>query len=196
MIRLPLLALSCLSIGGSPVRAQVRDTSEPVSLPFSRSYALTSSATGHEYRLLVLTPSGYTNNPGDSTRYPVLYLADGNISLPLAWYLHRSGAGHLQPVILVGYGYPQGQLGFRRAEESTPTAMADFDTTFMAPRVLTTGGAPGFLRILREDAIPFSERTYRVTDERAFIGVPISGLFAAYALFEDPALFAVPLPGG
>jgi predicted alpha/beta superfamily hydrolase len=52
-----------------------------------------------------------------------------------------------------------------------------------------TGGAAAFLRVLREELIPDTERRYRATSDRTYIGYSLGGLFGGYALFHAPELF-------
>lgn len=52
-----------------------------------------------------------------------------------------------------------------------------------------SGGAPEFLRFLREEAIPFVDANYRTTGDRSLWGHSLGGLFALYTLFESPELF-------
>jgi predicted alpha/beta superfamily hydrolase len=55
---------------------------------------------------------------------------------------------------------------------------------------LRSGGAPAFLRALREEIIPFVDLRLRTTGDRGLWGHSFGGLFALYALFEQPDLFA------
>jgi predicted alpha/beta superfamily hydrolase len=52
------------------------------------------------------------------------------------------------------------------------------------------GGAPLFLRVLKEELIPLIDRRYRTTTDRGIHGHSIGGLFVAYALVTEPDLFA------
>lgn len=52
------------------------------------------------------------------------------------------------------------------------------------------GGAPQFLRVLKEEIIPLIDRKFRTTQDRAIHGASMGGLFAAYVLFTDPDLFS------
>ena len=53
-----------------------------------------------------------------------------------------------------------------------------------------SGGAPVFLRFLREEVIPFVENNYRASaSDRGIFGHSYGGLFVAYTLFNDPELF-------
>jgi hypothetical protein len=51
------------------------------------------------------------------------------------------------------------------------------------------GGAPKFLRVLKEEIIPLIDRSYRTSGDRGIEGGSLAGFFVAYAMFEEPDLF-------
>ncbi len=53
-----------------------------------------------------------------------------------------------------------------------------------------TGGAPLFLRTLKEELIPYIESKYRVTSDRGLAGYSSGGLFAAYVWLNDGDTFS------
>lgn len=62
-----------------------------------------------------------------------------------------------------------------------------------------TGGAPLFLRTLKEELIPYIESRYRVTSDRGLAGYSSGGLFAAYVWLNDGDTFSrylIGSPGG
>jgi predicted alpha/beta superfamily hydrolase len=62
--------------------------------------------------------------------------------------------------------------------------------SFGMPREkVRSGGAPAFLRVLREEILPFVEETYRTSEDRGIAGHSFGGLFAAWMLLEAPDLF-------
>jgi hypothetical protein len=46
-----------------------------------------------------------------------------------------------------------------------------------------------FLQFIRNDLVPYIERTYNVSQDRAWFGYSFGGLFGTYALFNDDGLF-------
>ena len=55
-----------------------------VSLPYSHEYLLRSRINGRTYRIQVALPPRYRDPATtDTTRYPVMYLLDGDMELPL-----------------------------------------------------------------------------------------------------------------
>ena len=88
----------------------------PAQLPQAEETTITSAHTGRSYRIQTSTigaapPEGY----------PVLYLLDGDNYFPYALPLARPllnppGDGKKQALLLVGIGYPGGQLLDRNAQ--------------------------------------------------------------------------------
>jgi uncharacterized protein len=169
----------------------------PVALAGTRQHDLTSAVNGRSYRLYVALPDGY--DPEGGTRYPVLYLLDGYFAFPAAVSALGSMAiqREVEDVIVVGIG--DGEHAFdswfvSRWLDYTPSLDAAADAAgaaaFGIPSArVRSGGAPVFLRILREEVLPFVEATYRTSDDRGIAGHSFGGLFAAWVLLEAPGLF-------
>lgn len=94
-------------------------------------------------------------------------------------------------IIIVGIGY-----AVDRYAETMPFRNGDYTPTrrrlpdSCAGRgLLPQGGGPAFLRVLKEEIIPFVDANYRTLPDRGIIGHSLGGLFAFYALFEAPGLF-------
>src|SRR5688572_15782442 len=89
-----------------------------------QTYDLTSKANGQRYELFVSVPPTYSQN--DTTKYPVLYVLDGNFMFPVMnSYQYLLGeVGEVRDVIIVGLGYPTtsilGSTTFR-TPDYTPT---------------------------------------------------------------------------
>jgi uncharacterized protein len=157
-------------------------------------YDLSSKATGQEYELFVSLPHGYAAK--DTTRYPVLYVLDGNFMFPVMRSFQRllSELQEVKEVIVVGVGYPTNSI-LASTEYRTPDYTPTRDTTF--ERSLTeelkmnvrTGGADKFLQALKTEIFPFIESRYR-TGERGLAGHSFGGLFGAYVLLQEPGLFS------
>lgn len=187
-------------------------SSGQVTLPNSYEYRLRSRINGREYRIQVALPIQYSDSgTRDTARYPVMYLLDGDLELPLMAGMFRvsnrgiRGDGVVtdrdpEQVIFVGIGYPPGD-GIRapRGPDGVPYRMRDyspppFPTSNPAHKDWQSeqswaGGSPLFLRVLKEELIPLIDRRYRTTADRGIHGHSIGGLFVAYALLTDPDLF-------
>ena len=56
-------------------------------------------------------------------------------------------------------------------------------------------GAPAFLTFIEKEVMPFIEKQYRTTDERAIYGHSMGGMFTTFVLFNRPDLFNMVLIG-
>ncbi len=153
--------------------------------------SLVSSFAEQEYRLFVALPRGYAES---EERYPVLYVLDADILfgtitetarlLPLeSFFLGRQSVPDL---ILVGIAYPGGfdEMAQKRGRDFTPTA------EFGAVPKSEPDGAARFFRFLKEQAIPFVDKTYRTDPgDRALIGASAGGIFILDTLLRHPGTF-------
>jgi predicted alpha/beta superfamily hydrolase len=146
------------------------------------------------YRISIALPFNYL--PSDTTRYPVMYVLDGDPNLPMAALIQRNMSyDHEVPdVIMVGIGYQVDNfLSTRsfRVLDYTPSHVAKIDSEMTASHhmKMVTGGAADFLQILEKEIIPYIETNYKTNKDRSLAGHSLGGLFALYTLFHEPALF-------
>lgn len=167
---------------------------KPYTMSETYTFDLKSTNSQRDYRLIVSLPDGY--KAGDTTRYPVLYLLDGYIFMPIVASTQRFFVmGEEAPkVITVGISYPiseEKELHQRRTYDYTPTV--DKKTTdeiaayFKVP--IESGGAASFLQTIREDIIPFVDKNFKTSRDRALCGHSFGGLFGVYTLLHAPELF-------
>lgn len=151
-----------------------------------------SRFTGHDYHVYVSLPASYRQ--GDR-RYPVLYVPDHEVG-----FLHFRGADFvmrsiLEEFILVGVPVKSEDVPDwirKRAVDFTPTESVAVNKS-LSQRFggeVHTGGAPMFLRTLKEEVIPYIESKYRVTSDRGLAGYSFGGTFAAYVLLNDGETFS------
>ncbi len=176
---------------GITVSANAQTTS-PVSLPGTEVRTLKSSVlNGETYQLLVHFPDNYTTQK----TYDVLFVLDGMDGFPMAisclGILHGECDKNYSEPLLIGIsdGAMIGKPGNKRDRDFTPTA---FKTHWGASG---GGGGPNFLQFIEQEVIPFVEKTYPVTGNRAIYGYSYGGLFTAYALLAKPALFKTVMIG-
>jgi predicted alpha/beta superfamily hydrolase len=177
----------------SPLISQsvARDAASASLLPGIEEHVLRSTINDREYHIFVALTPGYS--AADTTRYPVLYLLDGRLELPLFTSMLRqpNRLGADGNVILVGISYAPGP---RPGEPAPGGGQIPYRLRDYSPPVRndssSTAGAPKFLRVIREQIIPLVERTYRTNGDRGLHGFSMGGLFAAYVLFEDPETFS------
>jgi predicted alpha/beta superfamily hydrolase len=167
---------------------------QPYRLSGVYQFDFVSKINHQPYRLTVALPFGYSD--GDSSRYPTMYMMDGDPNLPLAaliqWNLTYDDES--PKMIMVGVGYQandfMGTVSYRSLDY-TPTRddRADSEMTAHHHVKMVTGGADNFLRVMKEEIIPYIRQHYKTNEDRALAGHSFGGLFAAYVLLTDPGMF-------
>ena len=158
-----------------------------------QKFDLSSKWTGQEYELFISLPQGYAAK--DTTRYPVLYVLDGNFMFPvMRSYQHLlSETREVQDVIVVGIGYHTNSIVGStryRTPDYTPTKDTAFERSVSGELKMKvrTGGADKFIQALKSEIFPFIESRYR-TNSRGLAGHSFGALFGAYVMLQEPALF-------
>lgn len=176
------------------------ETLPAVTFPLTRVHTVTSRINGRDYAISVALPSSYGENASDTTRFPVLYVMDnddgGALRIVIPTFRASRGAANanvllvgIAPVVNAAAG-PVPPLGLRQIDYTPPAfPFSDSANARLQEGAPRAGGAATFLRILRDELIPFVERTYRTTPDRGLLGGSMAGQFAAYVLFEAPELF-------
>lgn len=130
----------------------------------------------------VILPPSYKK--GDSIRYDVLYVLDGewNTSLTKKAY-EFLGYAQFIPTRMIIVGIPnvyKNGINFRD-RDFTPTR------TGTSP---VSGGAANFLAFLKDELIPYINKTYPTKPENnTLYGTSLGGLFATYAFLYAPRVF-------
>src|SRR5688572_25458099 len=136
-----------------------------------QEYQLKSKINKNSYQLFVSLPKYYSKT--DATKYPVLYLLDGNYTFPIVHSTRQllDFASTLEDVIIVGIGYTWDKSYepwlTERWSDFTPSSDMKSDTSrfFLASLKLktgslTSGGALEFMSVLKNEIIPFIEKNY------------------------------------
>ena len=202
VLRLPLAL--CFVIGALFSQPQAATTFAPITeglvLADVERSGFHSRFTGQDYNVYVLLPGSYRQS---DRRYPVLYVPDIDEAFLLArgsifWMgLDRYlGTGDvLEEFIVVGVPLrcdDPDDWARRRFFDLTPTEDKEVNAS-LGKRLhgeVRTGGAPLFLRTLKEELIPYIGSSYRTTPERGLAGHSLGGLFAAYAWLNDDNTFS------
>jgi uncharacterized protein len=157
-----------------------------VTLPQTEVRYIHSSIIGEEIKIFVSLPENYQLT---DTTFPVLYLTDANLMFATTNQVLRMMqiGRELPQIILIGLGYRTDNLStvFKlRSGDLTPTPIPD-------PQKIgwPTGGAPRFLRFMKEELFPFIKKNYRVSNDAGYAGYSYGGLFGLYALFHQPEMF-------
>ncbi len=145
---------------------------------------LRSKALGEERTLNIYLPEGYT--PGDSIRYPVIYLLDGSADedfihiAGLVQYNSFEWVNRVPKSIVVGIATVDRRRDFT------------FPTTIKADQKLypTAGHSDNFISFVASELIPFIDQKYKTTTSRTIIGQSLGGLLATEILYKNPTLFS------
>lgn len=145
-------------------------------------FAFDSTAVGRTFHVYVRFPEGMDAQA--ATRYPVVYLLDGDSLFPIlaANHLFLTYDDGLPEAIVVGiaYGGFEPAVNKRGYDFSAPATDARDDQ----------GGADRFLAFLRSELLPHVERRYPVDpDKRVLFGQSRGGHFVLYSAMVDPDLF-------
>jgi predicted alpha/beta superfamily hydrolase len=132
------------------------------------------SETLQENRSLsIYLPEGYIK---DSTRYPAIYIIDGETrcthAVPTIRFI--SAEGLMPKSIVVGIPNVNRNRDFLPAVSPNPAA---------------TDSADNFLHFIVAELFPYIEKNYRAGNYRMLIGHSYGGLFAMHALISQPDAF-------
>jgi len=197
------LALGTMAITGAPATAQ--ETGAPrVSIPHTEVHRLHSDQVGADFELWVAHPVAGVMPLPEGPR-SVLYVLDANLFFGTAVEMTRIMAqlyGELPPLLVIGIAYDTDDPGLQaelRGRDFTPTGDAGFAAMSRSmpgareptlPEDERLGGAPRFLSFLRDDVRPFIQDRYEVAEGGSTLfGSSLGGLFALYALLDDPDSF-------
>ena len=158
---------------GQALNAQNSTEEKPIII--GHTLQLNSSSVDELRTISIYVPD--THSASSNTRYPVVYVLDGE-----AYFLHAvstvrslSGLGLMPEVIVVGIH------NTNRERDMTPE-------TISIPGV-PAPGADRFLDFIQHELTPFIEGRYRTQPLRIVIGHSHGGLLSMYALAARPDLF-------
>jgi predicted alpha/beta superfamily hydrolase len=123
----------------------------------------------------VLLPPGY--KPGSQKKYDVAYILDGEGNLEIFSQVqgYAKGMGFVPDLILIGV------YNIDRTRDFTPTVMK---------RLPISGGADKFFSFLKQELIPYINKTYPASGQNILYGHSLGGLLAVHAMLTEPALFS------
>jgi predicted alpha/beta superfamily hydrolase len=138
--------------------------------------SINSAALNQKRFVQVFVPSGY--KPGSADKYDVLYVFDGgnwnmNVVAPLQRFIQNEG--QMPPTIIVSV------MGIDRNIELTPTVLKSWN----AP----TGGADKFLAFIKNELIPYINKSYPSNGDNTLWGHSLGGMFVTWAMLKEPLLF-------
>jgi predicted alpha/beta superfamily hydrolase len=158
------------------------------SLVTAERITLHSTVLGEERKVVVRLPEGYDTS---ETRYPVLYLLDGEFFFQQAAaavqflsenaYVDYAAINQPIPKLIV-----VGIVNVDRNRDFTPThAPVQGQSRFP-----TSGEAEEFLDFLETELIPLIDGRYRTHQYRILSGWSLGGLLTVHAFLDRPGLFS------
>ena len=182
-----------------------------VTIPNTEIKQLTASANNVKYKLFISLPEGYHSKEHHSYResYPVLYLLDPDVEFGLAENIARTMINYdnIEPFIIVGIGYQDQDLSTmdskifwdkwtrNRARDYIPIQVSsgkeDFEGGDHEYKDLArlTGGSAKFKDFIEKELIPYIDKAYRASNERALVGHSQAGLFTTWMMLNHPSIF-------
>ncbi|MFS2016478.1 alpha/beta hydrolase-fold protein [Massilia sp. CT11-108] len=164
LIRRALFIVSLLLISSS---ATARE------LPGKRD-SLHSVVLNEDRVIQVLLPENF--NPASGQKYDVLYILDGDGNLNTISDIQQfaQNESYMPPVIMVAV------FNTNRDRDMTPTHVE---------QMASSGGADKFLSFLKNELLPYINKTYPVSGNNILYGHSLTGLFSVYAFLAEPQLF-------
>jgi predicted alpha/beta superfamily hydrolase len=134
-----------------------------------------SKVLNEQKTIVVIPPFNYKDRPDE--KFPVIYILDPGNNLFGAFGIvnYYSVMLKIMPqAIIVGI------MSKDREKDYLPSPSKDYPTG---------GGAGNFLKFISTEVVPFIDSTYPASTERCIVGHSAGGLFAVFALLNQPGLF-------
>ena len=134
-----------------------------------------SKILNEQKTIVVIPPFNYKDMPGE--KFPVIYVLDPGNNLFGAFGIvnYYSVMLKIMPkAIIVGI------MSKDREKDYLPSPAKEHPTG---------GGAGNFLKFISSELVPYIDSVYPATPERCIVGHSAGGLFAVYALVNQPGLF-------
>jgi predicted alpha/beta superfamily hydrolase len=162
------------------------NSNDASALPDTEVHYLASEHVGDEFKIFVGHPHAMDARPPK-----VVFMGDPWSDFGTAVGVTRllNFTGDLPPLLIVAVGYRAVTV-----EENEAIRGRDFTPTVDLTRSWTesgmVGGASRFLAFLRDELKPWVRERYGVDpDDSVLFGYSLGGLFATYALLNEPATF-------
>jgi predicted alpha/beta superfamily hydrolase len=139
-----------------------------------------SNILKEERSLIVFIPDTWK---ADTTKkFEVIYLTDGEWARDLFPFIYRFAVNEqfVPPVILVAIPNRYIDKVNQRDRDFLPVRVADNDIS---------GGADSFIAFLKNELIPYIDKTYPTNGTNSLYGHSYGGLFSMYTFLTEPDLF-------
>ncbi len=162
--------------------ASIVSIAQNLAPPAPERITIHSNVLNEDRTILVRMPAAAQ---GKKTRYPILYLADGD------GHINEVGGiidflvdnGRCAPLIIVGIPNTD------RTRDLTPTRADIKGPDGSIQAFPTSGGGDKFLEFIQTELFPEIEKRYPTQPYRIFAGHSLGGLLAIHALIAHPDMF-------
>lgn len=127
----------------------------------------------------VLLPETY--KPDNKERYDVIYVLDGEWNTKIVWQVYEYLASKLLVPKNIIVSIPHNDINGNNQR----------DRDLIPPHEgqSSSGRADNFLSYLKNELIPYVDKTYSTSGKNTIVGGSLGGTFAMYALLTEPQLF-------
>ncbi|MGB8489641.1 MAG: alpha/beta hydrolase-fold protein [Bacteroidales bacterium] len=133
-----------------------------------------------ERSVKVFLPETY--KPGSAEKYEVIYLTDGEWAMDLFSYIYKfaKGENYVPPVIIVALPNTYINKVNQRDRDFLPVHVEN---------PVISGGGDKFISFLKNELIPYIDKTYPTNGTNSLYGHSYGGLFVMYTLLTEHQLF-------
>ncbi len=152
----------------------------------SEKQIIESKILGEQRSYQVVLPASYNDQTIAPSRYPVLYIVDGEAHIYSASgvIFHMSRSLQIPELIVVAVSNATNRL-----RDLTPNkALTDWEGIHR-DRYKVSGGGTRFLAFIEAELIPKIDGAYRTSPHRTLAGHSIGGLFTLHAFLKKSHLF-------
>jgi predicted alpha/beta superfamily hydrolase len=144
------------------------------------SDSIYSNILKEQRSIKILLPETY--KAGSAEKYEVIYLTDGEWALDLFSYIYKfaKNENFVPQVIIVAIPNRYIDKANQRDRDFLPVHVTE-------PAI--SGGADNFISFLKNELIPYVNRTYPTNGTNSLYGHSYGGLFVMYTLLTEPDLF-------
>jgi predicted alpha/beta superfamily hydrolase len=182
----PLAILSLFLYQCEPKKTVEPPVDEDTRIVLGQKDILYSEVLEEDREIWVHLPESATDQTSSSTRYPVLYLLDGNAHFysvsGMIRQLSTTNGNTVTPEMIV-IGIPNTD----RTRDLTPTHVKEVFGDTLFPK--TSGGGKNFLKFIETELMPYVEKHYPTAPYRTLVGHSLGGLMVINTLVDRPELF-------
>lgn len=148
-----------------------------------KTYSLESKILKETREVIVYLPWRYERDK--DAAFPVIYLLDGSGNFRyFTGLVHQfSVTARMPGCIVVGINNTD------RTRDMTPTHTTKGYFGNIEPHFRTSGGGDNFLSFIKDELMPYIEKTYRTEPFKILVGHSLGGVFAIHALLKSPGVF-------